>query len=526
MKRWRKNIRSLRHSNEMVSEIVGTVLLLAIAVGIFSTLYCVVLSYPFAQAQATVTIIGTVDGDDIILEHRGGEALGLETEVPITIAGEKLLIDGRTPTVGDLLIDSNGDGLWNIGERLVYKFTYDLSKLDADVMAIDVESNSLVLMGTIDIQPECDIGVKVTVDDKYPNNSTVLRIKATNYRGDINASNVTIKCKLPYGLIFDSYELSQGTYDSVTGIWDIGYLSITKSATLNITVNVMPSNETTPTQLALLLDGSGSITPADWTIMCNGIALAITDGYIPHNGQVELTVIQFGGDKEDIFSKHWAWAQVELGGPIVLNNTNYLTVASDIQAINQLSGYTAMSCAFRLAADIMSGDPNNKLSGTPFKGMASKHSDWPRQVVNLVTDGQPNVTYNDAWRYKGILQNNKIGKVDTESALTYYESLRPIEDDDEIDSEAVGDDTDQTWLRDHIVRPQPGYDDWPPTDSGWVRYVDNYTEFANTIGEQFKLIFNNVPSIVNVNVEKVGSIPLDPNAANNKVSISIILPQN
>ena len=126
MKLWGKNIRSFRNSNEMVSDLVGTMVLLAISVVIFSSLYSMVLSYPFASDPATVTIIGTIDGSNIILEHRGGEALGLETTIPITIAGEKLLIDGRIPTVLDLLIDSNGDGLWNIGERLVYNFWFFL----------------------------------------------------------------------------------------------------------------------------------------------------------------------------------------------------------------------------------------------------------------------------------------------------------------------------------------------------------------------------------------------------------------
>lgn len=517
MKKW-INIRSLRHSNEMVSDIVGTVLLLAVAVGIFSTLYVVVLSHPLAQDLATVRIVGTVDGDNIILEHRGGEALGLDTEVPITIGGEKLLIAGRTPTVGDLLVDSNGDGLWNIGERLVQNFTYDPNKINANVMAVDIKSNSLVLDGTIDIHPESDIGVKFRVNDQFPvaGNNTIYII-ATNYRGDLNASNVIIKCKLPDGISHISHVLSQGMYDNSTGIWDVGNLAVGESATLNITVLV---GKTAPTQLALLLDGSKSILPADWDIMLDGIALAITNGCIPHNEQVELTIIQFGGGNGNPNGR--IWAQVELGGPIVLTDTNYLVVANQIQAIPQLGGGTAISSAFRLAADVLSGDPNNYLEGTPFAGMASTHSNWPRQVINLVTDGQPNVIYNHSDRYGGYwagLTGDQYakGKLDTEAALAYYESVRPIEESDEIDVEAIGDGTGQIWLKNHIVRPQPGYDNWPPTGPGWVRYVDNYTEFANTIGKQFQLIF----SSITIKAEIMTSIPIDPNAANNKFSVTI-----
>jgi hypothetical protein len=182
-----------------------------------------------------------------------------------------------------------------------------------------------------------------------------------------------------------------------------------------------------------------------------------------------------------------------------------------------------MSCAFRLAADIMSGDPNGYLAGTPWAGMASTHSNWPRQVVNLITDGKPNVIYNHTDRYGGywaglIGEQYAQGKLNTEAALAYYESLIPIGEGDEIDAEAVGTQTEIGWLRDKIVRPQPGYDTWPPTGPSWVRYVDNYTKFAETIAKQFELIFNRT-----IIIEKVASIPLDdPNSENNKVSISIM----
>ena len=60
----------------------------------------------------------------------------------------------------------------------------------------------------------------------------------------------------------------------------------------------------TPTQLAMILDGSGSISSSDFNIMKEGLARSIENASIfPHDGNVELTVIQFGGTK----------AQKELG---------------------------------------------------------------------------------------------------------------------------------------------------------------------------------------------------------------------
>jgi len=469
-----------------------------------------VFSYPITTDSAKVTVIGTIEGNSIILEHRGGESLGPKTIIPITIAN-----DNWTLIVWKDLNDTNSNGLWDIGERLVQKFDYNkynITNLEADVIAIDVEGNNIVLTGTLDIHPESDIGVKIDIDPVV-DRMTVLRIKVTNYWGDLDALNIKIECKLPDGMVYLSHDPPQATYNTISGIWDIPNLKIGQSTTLNITIEV------TYTQLALLLDGSYSITSTDWDIMLDGISKAIIDGYIPYNGQVELTIVQFGGWKNNR-----SWAQVELGGPIVIDSTNYMTISRNIQNIIQLGGGTAMSCAFRLAADVMSGDPNGHLLNTSFYGMASTHSDWSRQVVNLVTDGQPNIIYVHNERYAGWWPGNvsyqyDLGKANTEAALKYFKTLIPIvvADGDEIDAEAVGINTNISWLRDHVVQPQPGYDDWPPTSSGWVRCVHDYIEFAKTISKQFELIFNRT-----IVVEKITSIPQDPNAENNMASISIL----
>ena len=65
--------------NMAVSDVVGTVLLLGITVALFSTLCVGVLSYPFSPSEPAVNIVGTRVGDYLILEHRGGEALSLDT---------------------------------------------------------------------------------------------------------------------------------------------------------------------------------------------------------------------------------------------------------------------------------------------------------------------------------------------------------------------------------------------------------------------------------------------------------------
>ena len=521
MKQWEKRIRKLHNSNDMVSEVIGTILLLGIAVTIFSALYVVVLSPPDIAPMSSATVVGTVEGSDIILEHRGGETLGLDAEIPLSIEGTPMLINGHTPTVGDLLEDSNGDGKWNIGERLRYPFNYDSANEKAEVQAIDMESNSIVLSGTLNIQPECDLGVEITVDNLTPeiNTDVVFTITVNHYHGDINATNVKVNFKLPDGLEYLSHTSGEN-YDHNTGIWNVGTLVIGESVSIDITAEVVALGHTTPTQLAILLDGSGSIDSADWTLMLDGLSDALRQSNcIPHDGSVELTVIQFGGWHDEL-----SWAEIEVS-PVVLDETNYANMASIIENIGQLGGGTAMSCAFNLAADVLSGDPNGYLVGTDWDGMASSNFDtFNRCVINVVTDGEPNILCTEG-EYSGTWPGSYAnpdeftqGKANTVLAKNYLDTLLGIGDDDEIDSEAVGPGPDVEWLKDNIASPD-GYKA-PPFDQGpgWVSHVENYQEFADTIDAQFKLIFNSIKSTVEILI----STPQDPNVRNNEVSVIIV----
>ena len=246
MKKWKKNIRSFKDSNSMVAEIIGTVLLLGIAVAIFSTLYVVVFAYPFPTSSPNVTLIGTIEGSNIIIEHHSGEALSLDTEIPITIAGEKVLIDDRTPTARDLLDNaSKEDGVWNIGERIVYPFVYNSSCSKAEIMAVDTESNSVILVGTLGIRPECDVGVKYTIFLMH--DTPQLDITATSYRGDINETDIKIHVTLPDpdGLSYLGGAAEKGIYDNNTGIWDISNLTVGESVTLTIYMRGLPGGNMT-----------------------------------------------------------------------------------------------------------------------------------------------------------------------------------------------------------------------------------------------------------------------------------------
>jgi uncharacterized repeat protein (TIGR01451 family) len=502
MKKWKKSIRRFKDSNNMVAEIIGTVLLLGIAVAIFSTLYVVVFSYPFPTSSPNVTLIGTIEGSYIIIEHHSGEALSLDTEIMV---GEINNMDSFA--VGDLLDDeSKKDGVWNIGERIVYPFKYNISRTQVEIMTVDTVSNSLILIGTLDIHPECDIGLGHTVDEQFPEvgDTVNFTITTNNYRGDINATGVKIKNTLLDGLTYQGFSTTHGNYNHSTGIWDIGELAVGQSVSLTITANVKQI-DTTKSQMAMILDGSGSISSTDWDIMRTGLADAIEDENIfPHDGSVELTVIQFGD--YDSFSPH---AQVEIP-PTIITDTNLANVADDIRSIEQLGGATPLGCGIRLAADqlLYVGSFNPEY----------------RQVINLVTDGISNCewipgAYTGTWKDPSIYGYGP-GKASAEEARTYLlNELEMTEDQDEFDIEAIGSEPDIAWLLDNIAWPQPGYDNWPPTGPGWVRQISDYIEFADTIDELFENYY--LIGGATSTAEIVSSTPMDPNPANNKTCITI-----
>ncbi|MEM0492591.1 MAG: type IV pilin N-terminal domain-containing protein, partial [Candidatus Thermoplasmatota archaeon] len=137
-----------------VSEMLGTILLLTIAVSIFSVLYLMVfnLSQNYSNAPTpTVSIVGTVDNNKIILEHKGGLSLPLDTKIVFVIAGVNLELTLKdTPPQGYTLTFDNlyDNDHWNIGERVILtKNQGSFVSLEIKVLVIDHISNSMLMSG-------------------------------------------------------------------------------------------------------------------------------------------------------------------------------------------------------------------------------------------------------------------------------------------------------------------------------------------------------------------------------------------
>ena len=377
-------------------------------------------------------------------------------------------------------------------------------------MAIDDESNSIVLTGPIELHPISDVGMTITVDNPNPKIGELIQltITVTSYGGDVNGSgNVSVRCLLPKDLIYVNCTSpsGHGPYNNKTGIWNTGDVLVGYPALLHINAIVAGTIEKNPVQLATILDGSGSISSADWNLMKDGLSGAIADKDIfpSEEGIVELTVIQFGGS----YNPH---AKVEIAPVIVTDDINdpegyYLDIANDIQGFDQLNGYTPMGCGIRLAANQLHDIGNFNID--------------KRQIILLVTDGKANCLWIPG-SYNAIYRDYSQGKISAEEARNYLiDTLEMNDENDEFDSLAVGPGPDIPWLNNSIVWPEPGYIA-PPFDngSGWVSHVDSWEEFAERIKIIFEIIFEGFTNTV----ELIDSTTQDPNENNNYAAVMIV----
>jgi hypothetical protein len=215
-----------------------------------------------------------------------------------------------------------------------------------------------------------------------------------------------------------------------------------------VTVDLSGNGESlVDVQMAVLMDTSGSVGSVNWGIMTEGLASAVEDpSCVPHDGSIELTMVRFGSSAQTVV------------GPVVITSANADTIAADIRGVAYAGGGTCMSCAFDEAATALSESPNFDPD--------------VKQVINLVTDGYP---------------NSPSATIDARDDA--IDTLEMTEAQDEIDCEAIGAGADVEWLKDNIAYPQPGYEA-PPFDQGggWVRQIDTFEEFADSICEKLQAL--------------------------------------
>ncbi len=131
-----------KRKNTAISQIMGTTLLLLIAVAMMAMVYSYFLSYPMPHPTSHVEFIGSLKDKNITLLHFSGEKLKLDTILSLNIGHSIVNV-----TVGEYLDSkSKNDGFWNIGEKLVYPVG-DTTGIKVGATIADKESYSVIFNG-------------------------------------------------------------------------------------------------------------------------------------------------------------------------------------------------------------------------------------------------------------------------------------------------------------------------------------------------------------------------------------------
>ncbi|RLF39655.1 MAG: hypothetical protein DRN12_06670, partial [Thermoplasmata archaeon] len=281
--------------------------------------------------------------------------------------------------------EDKSDGKWDIGERLYIPFSYDIDYLErynqTEVKIIDSSTNALAFIGNLNFKPMSDLEINVYYEPQEAHIGDYITIVVTLScpRGDVGSKDIEIRCSLPDGLRHNWNTTTRGTYSNTTGIWHVDKINVGEIATLTINTTLVPVENRPFTQLAMVLDGSGSISDDDWKLMRTGLANAIrNESVFPHDGSVELTVVQFGGNYDPWWGIYPYAIQEE--GPTVVTNLNYNTIADNISHLSQIKGATPIGCGIRRGTDEIKNSP--------------RFNDENRSVLCLVTDGLANCIWN------------------------------------------------------------------------------------------------------------------------------------
>jgi len=138
---------------EGVSEIIGTVLLLAIAVIIFSSLIVYVLSMDTSPSAPSVHMVGSMDDNAIAtVENRGGDSIPIEDIRVVVKKGDNQSHTLEGSALSAVFHDANDNGRWDVGDYIELDCTSmfgEVARWRISVAIIDRPSNSIIMSGVL-----------------------------------------------------------------------------------------------------------------------------------------------------------------------------------------------------------------------------------------------------------------------------------------------------------------------------------------------------------------------------------------
>ncbi|MBE9127747.1 MULTISPECIES: DUF11 domain-containing protein [unclassified Coleofasciculus] len=116
------------------------------------------------------------------------------------------------------------------------------NRVGNDVTDPNPDNNTSTIQTPIQA-PTADLGLTKTADPASPSpgENVTFTVTVTHEDGSLAATDVVVSDQLPAGLNFVSATASQGTYNNQTGIWNVGNIERSSSATLQIVATLNTS---------------------------------------------------------------------------------------------------------------------------------------------------------------------------------------------------------------------------------------------------------------------------------------------
>ena len=207
-------------NNEAISQIIGEIILLAIAVTAVSVIFMQVLSTPGPQDTTEVTIIGKIQGGSPVFNLQRGESLGPDTKLYINIAGEyNRSVYSLDQSLFNQFISNH---TWNIGDQIILPPgdipTYKGPQVEGTI--VDTKTNSIVFWGILQegIVTQHKGGIwhfdeqlwRINISDEVKdssgnNNHGIAKNNAIIINGTIQPQNVAHNNSGYFNVLYDAY---------------------------------------------------------------------------------------------------------------------------------------------------------------------------------------------------------------------------------------------------------------------------------------------------------------------------------
>jgi len=123
-----------------------------------------------------------------------------------------------------------------------------------------------------------DLQITNSVNNNSPYSGQIVTFTITaSNAGPSNASNVNVRDLLPSGLTYQSHVTSTGTYNSGSGLWNLGSLNSGSSTTLTISAVVVNLNGTISNSAKItgdVFDANGVNTASSSVTVCQAGGIA------------------------------------------------------------------------------------------------------------------------------------------------------------------------------------------------------------------------------------------------------------